>query len=252
MLDDTVSLEQKKQQLHHHPLFLEVHSLLQLQQFMKHHVFVVWDFMSLAKRLQRELTGSSLPWLPPQDAQAARLINEIILGEESDSHPTLGYCSHFELYRDAMREIGADTTPIDGFIQLQRQGIDAHTALARVAVHPAVARFVDFTLQLALHAPLHCVAAAFVHGRETVIPAMFQHLLDHCDIPYPQAPLFYSYLRRHIELDAEDHGPAAEQLLERLVLGDPQREQQAIHTALDAVQIRLDLWDALRPLEVRA
>ena len=73
-------LDQKKAELSAHPIFSEIHSLPVLQRFMESHVFAVWDFMSLTKRLQQELTCVQLPWLPPRDPQAARLINEIVLG----------------------------------------------------------------------------------------------------------------------------------------------------------------------------
>ena len=108
-----VLLKQKKLQLCSHPLFEEITSLGKLQLFMENHVFAVWDFMTLTKRLQRDLTCTQLPWLPPSDPQAARLINEIVLGEESDEHPRRGHCSHFELYREAMLEVGASTHAID-------------------------------------------------------------------------------------------------------------------------------------------
>ncbi|MGY2293335.1 DUF3050 domain-containing protein [Pseudomonas sp. SDO528_S397] len=252
MRQHALLLNQKKQQLHHHPLFLEINTATQLQHFMQNHVFAVWDFMTLTKRLQRDLTGTRLPWLPPVDPQAARLINEIVLGEESDAHPRHGHCSHFELYVEAMREVGADTTAIDTFIALQRQGVEAQAALAQVHVHPAVARFVSATLHVALNAPTHCVAAAFLHGRESVIPAMFQRILDDCPLIHHQAPTLRGYLVRHIEVDAQDHGPAAEHLLQRLTRADPAREQQAALAALAAVQSRLTLWDALRQRQPEA
>ncbi|OPA99456.1 mangotoxin biosynthesis-involved protein MgoB, partial [Pseudomonas fluorescens] len=113
-------LEQKKIQLCSHPLFQEITSHRKLQLFMETHVFSVWDFMTLVKRLQQDLTCTHLPWLPPADPQAARLINEIVLGEESDEHPRQGHCSHFELYLEAMAEVGASTVVINRFIALQR------------------------------------------------------------------------------------------------------------------------------------
>ncbi|MNH06729.1 hypothetical protein D3C79_661060 [compost metagenome] len=74
---------------------------------------------------------------------------------------------------------------------------------------------------------------------------MFQRILDDWGITGEQAPTFRYYLQRHIEVDAEDHGPAAEQLLARLVQDDPQREQQVYQAAIAAVQSRIALWDRL-------
>ncbi|WP_433738070.1 DUF3050 domain-containing protein [Pseudomonas putida] len=239
-------LEQRKSELSAHPIFSEIHSLPVLQRFMETHVFAVWDFMSLTKRLQQELTCTQLPWLPPRDPQAARLINEIVLGEESDDCPAQGHYSHFELYLDAMREVGASTVAVERFVALQQEGVNYELALQSVEVDPAAARFVRHTLDTALYAPGHSVAAAFLHGRESVIPQMFQRILDDWGIGIEQAPTFRYYLERHIEVDAEDHGPAAEKLLERLVDGDPQREEDVYASAIAAVESRIALWDGLR------
>lgn len=239
-------LQLKKAELSAHPIFSEINSLPILQRFMETHVFAVWDFMSLTKRLQQELTCVQLPWLPPQDPQAARLINEIVLGEESDDRVDHGHYSHFELYLDAMREVGASTVAVERFVALQREGVSYDTALQSVEVDPAAANFVRHTLHTALHAPGHSVAAAFLHGRESVIPQMFQRILDDWGIGIEQAPTFRYYLQRHIEVDSDDHGPAAEQLLERLVAGDPQRQQEVYAAAIAAVDSRIALWDGLR------
>lgn len=246
MMSTKEHLNLKKAELGEHPIFAEIHSLSTLRRFMESHVFAVWDFMSLTKRLQQELTCVQLPWLPPRDPQAARLINEIVLGEESDDRPAQGHYSHFELYLDAMREVGASTAAVERFVALQREGVSHDKALRSVEVDPATAQFVRHTLHTALHAPGHCVAAAFLHGRESVIPQMFQRILDDWGIGIEQAPTFRYYLQRHIEVDSEEHGPAAENLLARLVNGDPQREEEVYASAIAAVQSRIALWDGLR------
>ncbi|AUZ44126.1 DUF3050 domain-containing protein [Pseudomonas orientalis] len=236
-------LEQKKLQLCNHPLFVEITSHSKLQRFMESHVFAVWDFMTLTKRLQQDLTCTQIPWLPPTDPQAARLINEIVLGEESDEHPTRGHCSHFELYLDAMVEVGANTRVITRFIDLQHQGVEVSAALQMIGAPAGVPRFVDSTWQIALSAPTHCVAAAFLHGREGVIASMFERLLFSSPFIARQAPTLCHYLNRHIELDSQEHGPAAEQVLQRLIGADPIRQQQADSVALEALQSRMTFWD---------
>ncbi|WP_050507249.1 DUF3050 domain-containing protein [Pseudomonas syringae] len=239
-------LLRKKTELGNHPVFAEIDTLEVLKRFMETHVFAVWDFMSLTKRLQQELTCTQLPWLPPKDAAAARLINEIVLGEESDDKRGEGHYSHFELYLDAMREIGASTAQVERFVSLQAQGMHYTTALRSIDAGEPASGFVSHTLDTALNAPAHCVAAAFLHGRESVIPLMFQRILDDWGITNHQAPTFRYYLQRHIDVDAGEHGPAAQQLVARLVAGDEQRAREACQAAIAAVESRITLWDKLR------
>jgi hypothetical protein len=236
----------KKSELSAHPIFSEIDSLTVLRRFMETHVFAVWDFMSLTKRLQQELSCTQLPWLPPKDPNAARLINEIVLGEESDDRLDHGHYSHFELYLDAMREVGASTVHIERFVELQKQGVHYKTALDSVNAGKAATRFVKDTLEIALNAPAHSVAAAFLHGRESVIPQMFQSILDDWGITANQAPTFRYYLERHLAVDSEDHGPAAESFLARLVECEAERVHEVYAAAIAAVDSRIALWDALR------
>lgn len=235
-----------------HPLLARLSSPVAWQTFMTHHVFAVWDFMSLAKRLQRDLTCTQLPWMPPAEPVHARFINEIVLAEESDEDGQGGYCSHFDYYRRAMRQAGADTDAIDAFVAALRAGLPISAALQAHAPSPESEVFVHNTLDVARNAPSHVVAAVFFYGREDVIPAMFTALTKHVlsgDTSF--APL-HDYLRRHIDLDGDSHGPLAAQMLKSLCDGDAQRHKQAHDAALKALQSRHALWTGIERAIVRA
>jgi hypothetical protein len=243
--DLRAAIAAEQERLARHPLFAELRTLDDLRAFMEWHVFAVWDFLSLLKRLQRDLTCVSLPWMPPANPRAARLINEIVLGEESDLTPDGSALSHFELYRAAMREIGADTGCIDAFLECLTQGVALEAAIARAGVPASAATFMRSTLRTAQQGSLDQVLGSFFHGRETVIPGMFAGLLKNWGVTREQAPLFVFYLDRHIALDADEHGPAGAALIAELVGEDLVRQEALLSAALAALKQREQLWDGL-------
>ena len=239
------AIAEEQDNLSRHPVFAALQSVEELRRFMEWHVFAVWDFLSLLKRLQRDLTCIAVPWTPPANPRAARLINEIVLGEESDLTPDGGTLSHFELYRAAMAEIGADTGCIDAFLDCLAQGVSLEAAIARAGVPAPVAAFMRATLKTALSGDLDQALGSFFHGRENVIPAMFSGLLSGWGVTRGQAPLFVYYLDRHIQVDAQQHGPAGARLIEEVVGEDPARQQTMLTAALAALKQRSLLWDGL-------
>lgn len=240
-----VALHQARQQLLRHPIYAQVNSLGSLRLFMREHVFAVWDFMSLLKRLQQIVVGSDLPWLPPADPLMTRFLQEIVLGEECDEDGRGGYISHFELYREAMVELGADVHPIDDFLSRLRAGASPDLVLERCPILPTTREFVHFTLQVVRVGQPHEIAAAFYFGREDIIPEMFQQLVTTLGPEQPQYGRLRHYLTRHIELDGDRHGPLSQQLLDSLCAGEAQRIEEANKMALRAIQMRIRLWDGL-------
>ena len=119
----TIDLGDARERLVRHRIYGLVNSAARLRRFMESHVFAVWDFQSLLKAMQQRLTCTSIPWVPTPDAEARRLVNEIVLDEESDALPEGGSASHFELYLHGMRNAGADTGPIDRMIETLRAGV---------------------------------------------------------------------------------------------------------------------------------
>lgn len=250
---DLSAVEPLREQLAQHPVYQRVSGERELRLFMQHHVYPVWDFMSLVKYLQGVVAPTTMPWVPRGDAAVRRFINEIVLEEESDEGVPLAplvadaeynYASHFELYCAAMGEVGADPAPALDFVALaQRVGIDVGLASGRV---PEPARdFMRTTFDFIASGKPHVVAAAFSLGREHVIPAMFRALLGRMGVRKEDAPAFHYYLERHIHLDEGAHAPLALKLLDSLCGGDPVRIVEAQEAAKAALAARIRFWDGV-------
>ena len=226
-----------------HPMYASLNTHAAIVTFMEHHVFAVWDFMSLLKSLQRNLTCVQLPWVPTGPPASRRLINDITLVEESDELGG-GFISHFELYVNGMVEARADTSVIDAFIELLRQGRPVRSALTEVAVPAPSAEFVLTTWSFIETAPVHCQAAAFAFGREDLIPDMFDQVAA-LNAEFGALSAFVDYLKRHIQVDSEEHTPMAMQMLADLCGEDDGKWAQCEETINLALAARTRLWDGI-------
>jgi hypothetical protein len=222
-----------------HSMYSKILTVSDLKIMMETHVFAVWDFMSLLKRLQREITCVELPWRPsPFPSKIVRLINEIVLGEESDLDQNGEAIDHFTLYLKAMNEIGAKTTHLKNFIA--DQDFSKLTNAQR--------NFVQFHLGLANTGSIHEVTAAFFFGREKLIPDMFTSIIKDLEknIDGKDQDLFPNlkyYLLRHIELDGTEHGPRAEECLAIICGNDKQKWEEARLAGVKSLKLRTALWD---------
>ena len=229
-----------------HPVYGALVGPEQVVVFLRAHVWAVWDFMSLLKALQRRLTCVSVPWMPPADPATARLVNEIVLGEESDEDGLGGHGSHFELYRQAMAEAGTDTVPIDTFLAQLAAGTAWKAALEAAPVAWQVRAFVAYHVGLAESGSLAAVAGAFTLGREEVIPDMFNRLLLELGSRHPKRfGRLAHYLRRHVELDGDEHGPASLRMLEKVANGQSTARDEALEAGYKSLELRIGLYDSV-------
>jgi hypothetical protein len=226
-----------------HPLYANLDTFPAIVTFVEHHVFAVWDFMSLLKSLQRNLTCVTLPWVPTGPTGSRRLINDIVLVEESDELGG-GFISHFELYVQGMEQAGADTSVINGFIDLLRAGRPVLDALGEARVPGPSAEFTRTTWHFIETAPVHCQAAAFAFGREDLIPDMFTQVVAVKERGHALGT-FVDYLERHIEVDGEQHTPMAMQMLADLCGDDEVKWQECADTVNHALDARTRLWDGI-------
>ena len=229
-----------------HAIYTSVDSMEGLRLFMQSHVFAVWDFMALLTTLQRQLTAVEVPWGPRSDGVTRRLINEIVLEEESDDSPDGGFISHYELYKLAMRQAGADMHVVNAFEDCLRRGYSVPGALNRAEVPRASRQFVTHTWNILDTEFLPGIAAVFTLGREAVIPSMFHELVASLKERFPgELELFCDYLDRHIHLDAERHTPMAMRMLDRLCREDEKVWIRVTAMAAGALEARLGLWDGV-------
>ena len=229
-----------------HEVYKNIKTIDDLRKFMEHHVFAVWDFMSLLKSLQQQLTCVQTPWVPVQSGNLRYLINEIVIGEESDEGYNGERLSHFEMYLSAMQKCGASTESIETFVQSITKGETIQAAFDTAKASSAVQSFVRFTMEVVESNKPHVVAAVFTFGREDLIPDMFLSITRDISNDFPaEMAEFKYYLERHIELDGDHHGHMALEMTEKLCENDDSKWEEAKSAVKTCLQKRKELWDAV-------
>ena len=238
--------EDLRQQIINHKVYSIIHDVEDLQIFMQYHVFAVWDFMSLLKALQNNLTCTSVPWFPKGSADTRHLINEIVVGEECDVDGFGIRKSHFELYLDAMEQCGADTSVIEKFITELRRTGDFNAAYSTAQVPKEAVNFVDFTFEIINSSKDYLQAAIFTFGREDLIPNMFLSMIQDMSKNFPESiSVFKYYLERHIEVDGDHHSHLALQMTSNLCGTNDLFWKEAELATMHSLQKRIELWDGV-------
>lgn len=237
----------EREQLLTHPLYSHIKNITDLRLFTEIHVYAVWDFMSLLKSLQRRLTCVRVPWIASDYPNTRYLINEIVLAEESDEYIDGSRLSHYEMYLDAMQSMGADTSAIEQFVSVIKDGTKVEDAIRKMDIDVRIKEFLLYTFDVIFNGGDHEVAAAFTFGREDLIPGMFNAILKEIQLQFPDTDLqkFIYYFERHIELDGDEHGPLAMQMILELA-GEDEAKWDAIKAvSKEALKKRIALWDAI-------
>ena len=216
---------------------------------MENHVFAVWDFMSLIKALQNNLTCVEVPWTPNKNNLAGRLVNDIVLAEESDIDLNGNTKSHFELYLDSMSQIGASTDLINSFILKIIESKSYSKSVNEIDINQAVKNFMDFTFDIIATNKNHVIASVFTFGREDLIPDMFIEIVKKLSNSNEiKADNLIYYLERHIEIDADEHGPMALKMIEELCGNDEKKWEEATTASIEALNMRIKLWDSINDI----
>lgn len=247
MIDDLERiLAPIKKQLIEHPIYKNIKTIDDLKLFTSNHIYAVWDFMSLVKKLQLELTCTELPWRPSTYPEVGRLINEIVWGEETDIDFNGQPMSHFEMYLEAMNALKVDTSIFFSNYKRLIKSNDIVSEIEMLDLSNAVADFLKFTFDTINSNKLHCIAAVFTFGREDLIPNLFIEIIKNLEQKESAdvKPMVY-YFERHIEVDGDEHGPLALKMVELLCKNDKQKWEEATEAAKIALEKRLGLWNSI-------
>lgn len=245
-------IEPLRQELLNHSLYAKIHTIEDLHIFLTHHVYAVWDFMSLLKGLQIHLTSVSIPWTASPNPELRYLINEIVVAEESDLALDGSRQSHFEMYLDAMKECGATTQPVLDFLEQVASTKNVFVAIKNSHLPAEVKEFLNFSFTVIETGQPHKIASAFTFGREDLIPNMFTEIVKSFQKNFPEtnvSKLIY-YFERHIELDADEHGPMAMKMIDYLCGDDIKKWQEVAQVAQESLEKRIGLWNAIERLVV--
>jgi len=242
------NIQDYKNQLLTHSLYEKVKTIDDLHCFLENHIYAVWDFMSLLKALQNKLTCTTTPWLPIGNPAVRYLINEIVVAEETDLAIDGSRQSHFEMYLDAMQQCGAKTQDITAFLENVKATQNIFVSIKQSNLHPNVKAFLDFTFRVIEEGKAHKIAAAFTFGREDLIPSMFTEILKNFQINFPETNLskLIYYFERHIELDADEHGPMAMKMISELCGTNETKWKEVEEISKQALEKRIGLWDAIK------
>lgn len=240
-------IKEERNLLLNHSLYKKINNIKNLQSFLEGHVYAVWDFMSLLKALQQKLTCTTTPWFASENPETRYLINEIVLAEESDLAMDGSRLSHFEMYIDAMNDSNANTSKVLNFINEVRFGNSIFEVIEKSNLHPNIKSFLNFSFDVIERGKTHEIAAAFTFGREDLIPDMFTEILKNFQINFPETDLnkLIYYFERHIELDADEHGPMAFKMITYLCENDDKKWQEVLSISKQALEKRIMLWNAI-------
>ena len=238
-------LSDLRNDLKYHPLYKSLHSLEHVKIFMENHIFAVWDFMSLLKALQTKLTCISIPWVPSGNPTLTRFINEIVLEEESDFNELNEPKSHFEMYLEAMDQVGAKQITIESILKDVNSGKNIENSIESLNIHSSVKNFLQYSFQIIHSKQIHKIASAFTYGREDIIPDMFISIINEVDPQNEKYPKLKYYFDRHIELDGDLHGPLAQKMLINLCSDDQKKWQEVYVVAKKCLGNRIKLWDSI-------
>ena len=234
-----------------HEVYQQLETLEDLQEFMEHHIFAVWDSVSQLKALQHALSCPDAAWKPSAYPNSTRIVNELVTEEESAPDGNGSYASHFQLYREAMQQAGATTHLVDRLVQLVQEQGNIPQAVTKLRLPESIKQYLSMNWEITQSGKPHQIAAAYFLGREDVVSQLMNKLDDEL-LAYHGSKLskYKTYLSRHYTTDPTIHQQRMLNILSELCGDDDSKWTEAEAAAKIALEARFKLWDGMLLISV--
>jgi pyrroloquinoline quinone (PQQ) biosynthesis protein C len=150
------------------------------------------------------------------------------------------------MYLEAMESLGANPKEMYRIIEQLRSGKNIEFILENNSIPQHIKEFMSFTFEVVKTDQPHIIAAVFTFGREDLIPDMFIEIIKNLKKSNKEnlEDLIY-YFERHIEVDADEHGPLALEMIQQLCGNDTSKWDEALDYSKKALELRIGLWDGI-------
>lgn len=239
-------IEDLKSELAAHCLYTKLQHMEDIHIFMEHHVFAVWDFMSLAKALQLHLDATQVIEKQTDNSKILGFVNGILTGGETDPNKKEIVLSHLEMYLELMDEIGANTTNIKKLIASSAAGLDIHEAMQIAQLTDEQQRILNFTQTIIATNEIHKIAVAATLVPEGMISNRFLKILKETEErDNLLVPKFKNYLNRYKAIDGNDYGLLSLEMVTHFCDSDGKKWVDILDIAMKTLSHRIYLWDAI-------
>ena len=143
-----------------------------------------------------------------------------------------------------MEEIEAETATINHFVSGIKDLDSIGNYIKKSDLNSAIKSFLNFSFLTIEGWKSHEIAAAFTFGREEIIPDMFIEIIQQTEKTNKiSLDKINYYLQRHIDLDGDEHGPLAHEMIVGLCKNDSKKWEEVIDISKKALKERIQLWD---------
>ncbi|KOY51772.1 DUF3050 domain-containing protein [Polaribacter dokdonensis] len=218
-------------------LYSSIENKKDVKSFMENHIFAIWDYMSLMRALENNLRDNSVPWFPSNNGKNLKILYKILDEEEYTIDASGSVKSYFEMYLEAMEEIGANTSDILNILSHSKTINLIDEALNLTGMNIESFYYTRFIYTIIKSQKPHLMAIVFALSKELVSKVLI--LEDFCRKDFSNKYDKTLFLINKLKaVNSKNYNSNAFKLASDFIGEDPQKLMEAKRAALNCVRYR--------------